>query len=113
MATGRWIRQAGTAYCPQSTHLRSDMTTNTESALTFPCDFPLKIMGRASDDFDVLVVDIVLRHVGSLREGAISMRASSGGSYVSVTVTVQAESQAQLDALYRELSGHERILMVL
>lgn len=82
-------------------------------ALTFPCDFPLKIMGRAAPDFDSLVVEIVLRHVGSVREGAISVRESRGGNYVSVTVTVQAESQDQLDALYRELSGHEQILMVL
>ncbi len=89
------------------------MTMQTESALTFPCDFPLKIMGRASPDFDTLVVEIVLRHVGELREGAVNVRASSAGSYVSVTVTVQAASQDQLDALYRELSGHERILMVL
>ncbi len=83
------------------------------TALTFPCDFPLKIMGRATPDFDALVAEIVLRHVGSLREGAISMRESRDGNYLAVTVTVQVESQAQLDALYRELSGHERILMVL
>ncbi len=91
----------------------TDETGERESLIEYPCDFPLKIMGRASEDFDALVVGIVLRHVGAVREGAISVRASSGGSYVSVTVTVQAESQAQLDALYRELSGHERILMVL
>jgi hypothetical protein len=82
-------------------------------ALTFPCDFPLKIMGRAEPDFDSLVVEIVLRHVGNVREGAISVRESRGGKYLSVTVTVQAESQDQLDGLYRELSAHERILMVL
>lgn len=82
-------------------------------ALTFPCDFPLKIMGRAEPDFDSLVVEIVLRHVGNVREGAISVRESRGGKYLSVTVTVQAESQDQLDGLYRELSTHERILMVL
>jgi putative lipoic acid-binding regulatory protein len=84
-----------------------------QTALQFPCDFPLKIMGRASPGFDQLVVDIVLRHVGSVREGAVSLRASGNGNYLSVTVTVQAESQAQLDGLYRELSGHEQILMVL
>jgi putative lipoic acid-binding regulatory protein len=83
------------------------------TALQFPCDFPLKIMGRASPDFDQLVVGIVLRHVGSVREGAVSLRASGNGNYLSVTVTVQAESQAQLDGLYRELSGHEQVLMVL
>ncbi len=89
------------------------MSEQKESALQFPCDFPLKIMGRASPGFDELVVGIVLRHVGEVREGAISLRASSNGNYLSVTVTVQAQSQAQLDNLYRELSGHEHVLMVL
>ncbi len=82
-------------------------------ALTFPCDFPLKIMGRAAPDFDLLVHAIVVRHVGAVAEGALRVRASSGGNYLAVTVTVRAESQEQLDALYRELSAHERILMVL
>jgi putative lipoic acid-binding regulatory protein len=89
------------------------MSEQASTALQFPCDFPLKVMGRASPGFDALVVDIVLRHVGSVREGAVSVRASAGGNYLSVTVTVLAESQAQLDGLYRELSGHEHILMVL
>ena len=83
------------------------------TALRFPCDFPLKIMGRTGPDFDALVVEIVLRHVETLREGAVSVRESRGGNYLAVTVTVQAESQDQLDRLYRELSAHERILMVL
>ena len=89
------------------------MSEQKESALQFPCDFPLKVMGRASPGFDELVVEIVLRHVGEVSEGAVSLRASSNGNYLSVTVTVQAESQDQLDNLYRELSGHERVLMVL
>ena len=88
------------------------MSEQKESALQFPCDFPLKVMGRASPGFDELV-QFVLRHVGEVREGAISLRASSNGNYLSVTVTVQAQSQDQLDDLYRELSGHERVLMVL
>jgi len=81
--------------------------------LTFPCDFPLKVMGHAAADFDALVVEIVQRHVGPLRDGAVQRRPSKQGNYLSVTVIVQAESQTQLDALYRELSGHARILMVL
>ncbi|MGD9602842.1 MAG: YbeD family protein [Gammaproteobacteria bacterium] len=81
--------------------------------LKFPCDFPLKVMGHAADDFDALVVEIVRRHVPSLREGAVQRRPSRQGNYLAVTVTVQAESQQQLDDLYRELSGHARILMVL
>ncbi len=84
-----------------------------ESLLEFPCDFPIKVMGEAAEDFDALVVELVRRHVADFAEGAVQQRPSSGGRYVSVTVTIQATSREQLDNLYRELSGHERILMVL
>lgn len=83
------------------------------TALEFPCDFPIKAMGLAADDFDALVVTLVGRHIADLREGAVSIRPSSNGKYLSVTVVVRAESQAQLDAIYRELTGHERVLMAL
>ena len=83
------------------------------TALEFPCDFPIKVMGLTEGDFDTLVVSIVQRHVGPLAEGAVAVRASRAGKYVSVTVTVRAESQLQLDDLYRELTGHERVVMVL
>lgn len=89
------------------------MNSSHDTLLEFPCDFPLKVMGRAESDFDALVVAIVRRHVEDLREGAVSSRESRKGNYVSVTVTIQAESQAQLDSLYHELSAHERVLMVL
>ncbi len=89
------------------------MSDNRESAIQFPCDFPIKVMGRTADDFDTLVLSIVQRHVGNLSEESVTVRASAGGNYVSVTVTVIAESQHQLDNLYRELSGHERVVMVL
>lgn len=82
-------------------------------ALEFPCEFPLKVMGRAGGGFDALVVELVRRHVADLDPRAVRSRASRGGSYLAVTVTVRAESRSQLDALYRELSGHERVLMVL
>ncbi len=81
--------------------------------LKFPCDFPLKVMGRAEVDFDTLVIGIVRKHVETLREEAVQCRPSRAGNYLAVTVTIQAESQAQLDELYRELSAQPQILMVL
>lgn len=84
-----------------------------ETLLTFPCSFPIKVMGRAQGDFDALVLGLVRRHVGDLPEGAVRLRSSAGGAYLSVTVTIEARSREQLDALYRELSAHERVLMVL
>ena len=70
-------------------------------------------MGLATDDFDAVVVQIVRRHVDSLAEGAIQSRPSSGGKYISVTVTIVAQSQTQLDAIYQDLSDHERVIIAL
>ena len=84
-----------------------------ETRFEFPCEFPIKAMGLAGNDFDALVVEIIIRHIGEVTEGAIVVRPSRNGKYVSVTVTFEAKDQEQLDSLYRELSAHERIMMVL
>lgn len=84
-----------------------------ESLFEFPCTFSVKAMGLATDDFDMLVVEIVHRHVPQLSEGAVKTRTSSGGKYVSVTITFEASSKAQLDAIYQDLTDHERVLMSL
>jgi len=83
------------------------------SLLEFPCAFPLKIMGRRSDDFAQTVVDIVLRHAPDFAAETVEMRASGAGNYLSVTCTIQAVSRTQLDALYRELTAHPAIKLVL
>jgi len=79
----------------------------------FPCDFPLKAMGYNTDEFEVLIVSIVRRHAPDLADHAVSSRLSSNGKYRSVTATFTAHSREQLDALYRELSAHEQVLMLL
>lgn len=84
-----------------------------ESLLEFPCQFPIKIMGLAGHDFDALVLDIVRRHVTFLDDSAVRVRPSREGKYRALTVTIEAQSQTHLDAIYMELSAHERILMVL
>ncbi|MEW5755629.1 MAG: DUF493 domain-containing protein [Pseudomonadota bacterium] len=84
-----------------------------ESLLTFPCEFPLKVMGPAAADFDAHVIGIIRRHIPDLREGAVSTRASKGGRYLAVTVVITATSRAQLDAIYIDLNRSERVTMVL
>jgi putative lipoic acid-binding regulatory protein len=91
----------------------SDESEGGEGLLQFPCDFPIKAMGRDEDDLTGVVVSIVRRHVERLGEGAVTTRASSGGSYLSITVTITATSQAQLDAIYRELTDHPAVIMAL
>ena len=89
------------------------MTDSIETVWKFPCSFPLKAFGRNSDDFEALVVEIVRRHAPDLEDSAVSSRTSNGNAYRSVTATFVAHSREQLDALYSELSSHERVLMVL
>ncbi len=84
-----------------------------ETLLEFPCDFPIKVMGRAEPGFEAIVVELVSRHVPDLMETAINSRASSGGKWVSITITLRAESKAQLDAIYRDLTAHEKVIMAL
>ena len=92
----------------------SEQTPSTEETLlTFPCDFAVKAMGETHVDLEAVVLDIVSRHVEAIAADALSSRQSSGGKYTSVTITIRANSKAQLDAIYRELSAHEHIKYVL
>jgi putative lipoic acid-binding regulatory protein len=84
-----------------------------ETLFEFPCDFPIKIMGQASDEFRSLALGIVTRHFGTLAEGSIEERPSSGGRYLGLTITVRAESKAQLDAVYTELTSCRQVLVAL
>jgi hypothetical protein len=87
--------------------------SETESLLEFPCQFAIKAMGKSSDDFDAIVVDIVRRHVSDIREGAVTSRPSRAGTYISVTVMIEATSREQLDAIYQGLSDHPDVLVAL
>lgn len=84
-----------------------------ETLLEFPCQFPIKAMGRAEGDFEALIVTLVRRHVPDLAEGAVKIRDSQNGRFLSVTVTVTATSREQLDNIYRELTACEQVLMAL
>jgi putative lipoic acid-binding regulatory protein len=70
-------------------------------------------MGRTEDGFAQTVLDIVLRHAPDFDSASMEMRASRQGKYLSLTCTVNATSRQQLDELYRELSAHPQVVMVL
>lgn len=84
-----------------------------ESLLSFPCDFPIKIVGRREGRFAQSVMEVVLRHAPDFQPASMEMRASREGTYISVTCTVRAVSREQLDALYRDLCDHPSVVMVL
>ena len=86
---------------------------SSETLFVFPCDFPLKIMGRPTDDFRSLVLGIISRHAGEIDPARIEERPSRDGNYLGLTYTIRATSRQQLDDLYRELTACERVLIVL
>ena len=84
-----------------------------ESALKFPTAFPIKVMGRRADGFAQAIVEVVLKHAPDFEPASLEMRASREGNYLSVTATINATSREQLDDLYRELTSHPMVTMVL
>ena len=85
-----------------------------ETLLEFPCEFSVKAMGLAThQNFEALIVEIVTLHVPEVPPEAARTRPSKGGKYLAVTVTFQASSKTQLDAIYYALTEHKDVLMSL
>ncbi len=86
---------------------------HTETLLTFPTLFPIKAMGRREDGFAQAVLEVILRHAPEFDAATIEMRPSKNGNFLSVTATINAQSRAQLDDIYRALTSHPLVLMAL
>jgi putative lipoic acid-binding regulatory protein len=81
--------------------------------IEYPCDFPVKVMGANAEGFAQEIIEVVLRHAPDFDPAAMQVRASGKGNYLSLTCTFRAHSQAQLDALYLELTAHPLVKVVL
>jgi putative lipoic acid-binding regulatory protein len=84
-----------------------------DSLIEYPSDFPIKVMGAKHEDFAATIVDLVLEFDPTFHIGRMETRPSAKGNYVGLTVTVRATSRAQLDDLYRALSSHPMVKVVL
>ena len=82
-----------------------------ESLLKFPCDLPIKVFGRNDPGFRDAVVKIIESHYG--KAYTLAEQQSKQAVYVSLTITVRAESRQQVDAVYRDLVASELVLMAL
>ena len=89
------------------------MADREDTLLEFPCDFPIKMMGRDEDGFREAAIAVIEEHAGKLSDDAISTSSSRKGNFVSITVTISAQSQQQLDDIYQALTDHEEILVAL
>jgi putative lipoic acid-binding regulatory protein len=84
-----------------------------ESLIEFPCEFPIKVMGSNLPEFQRIMLDLVKLYDPSLTDDKVVSRDSAKGNYVSLTMTVHAISQEQLDNIYRALSSHPLVKMAL
>jgi putative lipoic acid-binding regulatory protein len=84
-----------------------------DSVMTFPCSFPIKLMGRETEEFRQTARELVEKHTGPLVDDAIESALSRNGRFVSVTITVIAESREQLDNIYRDATAHDDVIMAL
>lgn len=84
-----------------------------DSLIDFPCDFPIKVFGVAQQGFAQAMAEAVQVHAPDFDAANIEMRASSGAKYLSLTCTVHVTSREQLDDIYRALSSHPMVKMVL
>ncbi|MEO8418728.1 MAG: DUF493 domain-containing protein [Methylophilaceae bacterium] len=84
-----------------------------ETLIEFPCDFPIKVMGETRDDFVATIIAVVRTHLPDFDASRVELRGSSGGRYTSLTCTVYVTSKPQLDNLYRALTAHPMVRVVL
>ena len=84
-----------------------------QSLIEYPSAFPIKVMGANIDGFAQAVVEVALRFDPGFDPSTVEMRPSKGANYLGLTITVTATSREQLDDLYRALSSHPMVKVVL
>jgi putative lipoic acid-binding regulatory protein len=84
-----------------------------ESLIKYPCDFPIKVMGKAVEGYQSAIESVVLNFDPNFNVQTIERRPSKNGNYLGLTVTVRVTSREQLDELYRTLSTHPMVSVVL
>jgi putative lipoic acid-binding regulatory protein len=84
-----------------------------QSLIEYPSQFPIKVMGANVEGFAAAVVSIARQFDPGYDEGTLEVRPSKGSNYVGLTVTITATSREQLDELYRTLSTHPMVKVVL
>ena len=84
-----------------------------QSLIEYPSQFPIKVMGTKADGFVEAVSAIARSFDAAFDAGTIELRQSKAGNYLGITITVLATSRAQLDDIYRALSSHPMVKVVL
>jgi len=83
------------------------------SLIDYPCDFPIKVMGKQDPGLAQALSELVLEHDPGFDPATVEIRMSKQGNYVGLTFTIRATSLEQLDSLYKALHGHPLVSVVL
>lgn len=97
----------------QTPPFNPSFSNDQKGGLTFPCEFIIKVFGKASDEFETNILMLIRKHQSNLPENAIQNRPSKDGKYLALSITVNVNSREQLDAIYRELTANPSVLMAL
>jgi putative lipoic acid-binding regulatory protein len=89
------------------------LTTPEKSLIEYPSRFPIKVMGAKAEGFVHAVTQIAKNFDPSFDASTIELRDSKAGNYLGITITITATSREQLDELYRTLSTHPMVKVVL
>ncbi|MFL2856574.1 MAG: YbeD family protein [Pseudohongiellaceae bacterium] len=95
--------------------MSADSTSSNQepSKIKFPCLYPIKIIGKAVDDFQVSVIAAVERYTGTITSDLIKVQPSRQNNYLSVTITIAATGEDQLKNIFLDLKKIESVKMVL
>ena len=88
-------------------------TPERPSLIEYPSRFPIKVMGANDPGFEAAMVDVARQFDPAYDPATLQVRPSSGGKYLGLTLDITATSREQLDALYRALSSHPMVKVVL
>jgi len=81
--------------------------------IEFPCEYPIKVLGRAGETFEAVVLEVFRRHAPGFDQERVTVRASSKGTFIAMTVVITATGKPQLEALHEELMATGRVQMVI
>jgi len=98
---------------PQATDPTDSAKHSADELFDFPCDFPIKVMGKTHPEFHDTIVSLLKEFDKDFDASRVESRPSSGGNYTGLTCTVRAQNRPHLDDIYRALTGHPMVKVVL
>jgi len=81
--------------------------------IEFPCDYPIKVLGLSTDDFESIIIDVFHQHAPGFDANTVLVKMSSKGTFSSLNVTITATGPDQLDALHKDLLATGLVKMVI